>query len=577
MLSIGIVSCKGTSPKTTGETGGVYIRYNYIGYNPSRDKRVVVMAEHSIEGQKWDFINTATNDTLRSNVFEKSVFPKGAHLPFDYNYVLDFTDVREQGEYKLVTAGAEDAIIKIKDNPYADLVEAPLHWIRAARCGSYDAIDHKVCHLGDTACDVWVRDGMDNDSWHKDPKRKKKINVVGGWHDAADYLKFSLTIGYADYYLLRSYELAPELFDGVKKYSKTKYNDLLDEAKWGLDFLYRCLPDDSTFVIMVANSDDHNVGYRLPSKDQLDGQRPALCALAPEQMGYAAAALALGARIFAKQGDIELANRYGKQAERIYKIAVSKKATPGAWLNDEVNAFYGDETKADNLELAAGELYHWTNDSYYLKEAAKYADIARGAGWKAWESVNLAAHMNIMNDYKIAQNYIFLDLDEFQANSRRAGNIWGIPMKYVWGGLYAYIGVGAAALEYEVRTGSTKYKDLGTNMIDYLMGYNNWGKLFIALPNHPHSIKDPYSQVYNLQADKFPLGAISEGPGDRPSWEELEHYFGFDIKDQDTYKFNTSDGVYYDNRKDFMCQETTVSGVADGVFMLAMAAKLYKN
>ncbi len=577
LVAISFTGCKPGSSTTEGETGGVYIRYNYLGYNPGRNKRVVVMAEKNIEGQRWTLTNRTTGEVIDYGEFGPSMYPAGDHLPFDYNFVMDFSTVREIGEYELATAGAESAVFPIKINPYGDIIKAPLHWIRAARCGSEDAIDHGVCHLGDTACVVHHRVGIDNGSWHDDGNGKV-YDGSGGWHDAADYLKFSLTIGYANYYILRAYEMNPEVFQDMKLYSTTKYNDLLDEAKWGLDWLMKCMPDDDEFIIMIADSEDHNVGYRLPEHDELDGKRPMLSALSPVQMGYAAASLALGAQIFAKEGDTELAQQYGDMAERIYGRAISDDAEASAWLNDKVNAFYGDQTVNDNLALAAGELYRWSNKAEYKTDAIKYSDLARGAGWKAWESVNLAAHMNIMDTiYPIAKNYVYLDLDGFLANSRSEGNVWGIPMKYVWGGLYSYIGVGASAIEYQVRTSDRKYESLAENMIDYLLGYNNWGICFVAVEDVPNAITDPYSQVYNLQGDKFPYGAISEGPGDIQSWDKYSSYFGFDAQAERTHKFNTQAGVFYDKRKDFMCMETTIVGVADGLYMLAVASKHFND
>ena len=97
--------------------------------------------------------------------------------------------------------------------------------MRAARCGSPDCVDHKVCHSGDTACVIYRRNGIQNNKWLVDPN-KKKISGFGGWHDAGDYLKFSLTVGYTAYFLLKAYEVNPDIF--TKKQSKTDLVDVLD-------------------------------------------------------------------------------------------------------------------------------------------------------------------------------------------------------------------------------------------------------------------------------------------------------------------------------------------------------------
>ncbi|MDR0304377.1 MAG: glycoside hydrolase family 9 protein [Chitinispirillales bacterium] len=571
-------SNEATAPKKSKDTA-VYVRFNMLGYTPSRQKRMVIMSEKNIAGKEWFFVNIETGDTAQRGRLDNSIGGKSGHVPMDFNYVIDFSALNKIGKYKFVTEGVESVIISIETDPYSWLVSEPLHWMRAARCGSNDAVDHGFCHGGDKSCVVHHREGSDNGSWHDDGSGKK-IDGFGGWHDAADYLKFSLTIGYATYFLLRSYEINPELFDNMKQYSKTEFNDLIDEAKWGLDWLMKTMPENDTneFIIMVGDSEDHNAGYRLPENDEFDGKRPALSALSPHQMGYAAASLALGANIFKKLGKKDIAQKYENKSKLIFRRATSKDAVPMAALNDEVNVFYGDETVNDNLELAAAELYKLTNDDFYKTESIKYQNLARTAGWRAWESVNMPAHAVVMQWDPIAKNDLYADLDEFLTNSRRSGNIWGVPMKYVWGGLYSYIGVGSTALEFQLLTGERKYEELGRNMFDYLLGYNNWGICFVATQDprlDGKTITDPYSQVYNLQADKFPTGAISEGPGDRISWEKFKTYFGFDVDAQRTNKFNTIDGVFFDSRKDFMCMETTIGGVADGIFMIAVASKFF--
>ena len=112
-------------------------------------------------------------------------------------------------------------------------------------------------------------------------------------------------------------------------------------------------------------------------------------------------------------------------------------------------------------------------------------------------------------------------------------------------------------------------------MLDYTLGCNNWGICFVATKELPYTIQHPFSQVYVLQSDLFPIGAISEGPGEKRDWEKNKNIFAYDPEAQPTQKFNTEKGVFYDHNKDYMCMETTINGVADGIFMLALASRLY--
>jgi len=578
-------STDGTAPRRgrAEAEGGVYARFNLLGYTPSRQKRMVVMSERNITGNRWVFINTETGDTVQRGRFDTSISGRSAHMPLDYNYVIDFTGINQIGVYQFLTDGLVDPVIfPIAEDPYSWIVAAPIRWMRAARCGYYDPLDRGVCHLGDTSAILFHRRGFDNASWH-DAGSRKRMDASGGWHDAGDYVKFSLTIGYATYFLLRSYDINPGLFDTLRTYSKTDLNDLLDEAKWGLDWLYKTMTyrDTNEFIVQVANYEDHNVGYRLPQDDHLDGRRPILSALSPQQMGYTAASLALGANIFRNiPGYEELAKRYEAKARLIFRRATSSDAVPMAAYDDKVNTWYGDQTPNDNLQLAAAELYRLTGEDFFREESIRFQDLARTAGWRAWESVNMPAHLRVMEWYPIAVNDLLADLGGFLTTARRPGNIWGLPIQYVWGGLYSYIAIGANAFEFQLATGDRRFEELGRNMFDYLLGFNNWGIAFIATQDPRligRTITDPNSQIYALQAHKFPEGAISEGPGDRASWERFKHFFGFDPTVERTYKFNTDEGVFFDNRKDFMCMETTIHGVAAGIFSLAVAIRFFNE
>lgn len=557
----------------------VYLRYNHVGYNPSRKKTIVVMAEKEIAGQSWELKTVGKNSdgkTVLSGKFNASISGKSDHAPMSFNYIVDLTSVTTEGTYSFITKDAVAAEIIVKKNVYNWIVEEPLHWMRAARCGSKDCVDRGPCHFGDTACAVARREGIHNNKWKMD-ESNKMADCSGGWHDAGDYLKFSLTIGYATYFILRAYEVNPDIF--TKKLSKTDLVDVLDEAKWGLEFLMKCMPDTNEFIIMVGGLDDHNVGLRLPQNDELDGKRPWFSALSPTQMGYAAASLAVGSGVFEKLGKTADAKRYRDMAEKIFRRAASTDAVVPAWFTDtvDINPFYGDETKNDNLELAAAELYRLTKDEKYLVAAKDFSDKARSAGWRAWETVNMPAHMCLLENYSVVKNDLRVDLDEFLGNSKKRGNIWGLPLKYVWGGLYSYIGIAAAAMEFQMRTNGRQYESMALNMLDYTLGTNNWGICFVASEKIKYTIKHPFSQIYTLQSQFFPVGAISEGPGEKRDWDENKHLFAFDPSAQPTHKFNTDKCVFYDHQKDYMCMETTIAGVADGIYMLALATRVYSN
>lgn len=95
----------------------------------------------------------------------------------------------------------------------------------------------------------------------------------------------------------------------------------------------------------------------------------------------------------------------------------------------------------------------------------------------------------------------------------------------------------------------------------------------IASKTIPRSVRNVYSQIYKEQPDLFPTGAIAEGPGDKKTHDGLMQYF--QIPDNDPgHPFNTEEVVFFDNNTDFQCMETTITGLADGIFLLTLASTM---
>ena len=396
------------------------------------------------------------------------------------------------------------------------------------------------------------------------------ISSPGGWYDAGDYLKFTLTTAYTTYFLLRAYESYPV----GEKYKEEKAL-LLDEALWGLSFLMKTMPDDSTFNIQVGNADDHKQGNRMPYRDLLNGKRNAYSAFSSTQMGLTTAALALGASIFSNSSLKIKPEPYQEKAMQIYKAA--SKFGPPAWFEEGWEKFYADDSREDNMELAAVELYRLTKSDRYLEDAKLYAFRAPSGYWSSWANINMVSHLRL---FEFAPETVKMGLEQdlklFKGIADQKGNIWGVPHAYTWATLYSFLGVGSASLAYsKVLEGPEEFEKMGTDVLHYTLGLNNWGAPFVISRTIPGSVKNIYSQMYKLYPDDLtPLGAIAEGPGDRKTHDELMQYFSIPPKNK-FEEFNTPQVVFYDNDSDFQCMETTIAGMADGIYFFTLVNKLY--
>lgn len=546
----------------------IFIRYNHVGYQKQGKKEVIVFSNSDLKGLKWEIRDTLFNQILDGEL-QNSITGKSLHTSHQYNYKINCSSLDKLGDYTLIVGDRDSIHFSIKQNPYDFITSEILRYMRVMRSGSEHTLDHEPGHFGDTSCVVYRKQSEANDSW-KIGDNRKQLNMLGGWYDAGDYLKFTLTTAYATHKLLHAYTVNPELFK-YKKYSQTELPDILDEAKWGLSFLMKTMQDTNEFVIQVGGAADHKFGNRLPQNDQLDGKRECYSSFSITQMGYASAALALGAQVFEEYGHEQLAEKYKSEAIKIYQKAKNLESI--SWIQEGWEIFYSDKKGMDNLELAATELFKLTQESSYLKEAKLFARRAREGWWASWGEAHLVAHNRILPHYDYADMFIKNDLNSFKKIAMQTSNVWGLPHEYTWGSLYSFFGVANGALLYDQQKNENRFQDVYYDVLDYTLGKNNWGIAFVASENIPNSIRNVYSQFYKLQLDLFPTGSVAEGPGDYKTHLEVKQYFNIP-SDNPFDKFNTEGVVFYDNKTNFQTMETTIAGLGDALLFFTLICSL---
>jgi hypothetical protein len=483
------------------------------------------------------------------------------YIAQNYSYKIDFSALKEIGTYTLELTGAQAQRVIISENPYSLFVSQALMHLRAMRSGG-TTIYRNPSHLKDNKAIVYSVNGeWTNGAWQEVSPRRT-VDMLGGHYDAGDYIKFTLNEAYVAWHLLRAYQINPSLSD--KTHSISDLTDILDEAKYCLDYLAKTFPDENTFVIQVGDGKDHRQGWRLPENDLLDGNRPALCALSRVHMGSSAAALALGAQVF-KSIDPATAALYESKAIAIYARARQSDTQLSAFERDTTNDFYYDRTDIDNMALAAAELYNLTNAQGYLAEGSAYAPPAASTvSWGAWNSFanyRLAEH----GDEK-AKNRLLEETAGYEQD-----NVWNLPpIRYGWGVLPRWIGSANAHLMAQRLIGNQELSIPFIGVLDYTFGCNNWGIAMIASQDLPYSIRNIYNSIYRVTG-VFPAGALSEGPADKSLHDKMKNHFDIPANSP-LDEFSPSACVFHDNANDFVIQESTVGGQADIILMLALAS-----
>jgi hypothetical protein len=536
---------------------GVWIRINQAGYAPERNKVAIVLSDADIAGKNWAM--KKNNVTVLSGKIPAGKPGDSIYAAQAFTYAIDFSELKEKGNYALEVPGANAEQVFIKDDPYSLFATQALMHLRTMRSGGQARL-HKPSHLGDSAAIVYrVKGNWKQGAWQEASPRKT-IDMQGGHYDAGDFIKFTLNEAYLAWHLLSAYRENPSFF--TKAQSTSNLPDILDEAKYSLDYLLKTFPDENTFVIQVGDGRDHEQGWRMPEMDALDGKRPALCALSRTQMGSTAAALALGASVF-KNLDANAAAKYEEKAKAIYARARQSDTQASAFERNDINDFYYDQTDVDNMALAAAELYDLTKIQSYLDEGKAYAPPA--ASEVSWGDWNAFANYRLAELGDEAAKKRFL----LEAGRYERENIWNLSGDYTWSSLHRWIGMA----NVHFRAQRAQGKELSVpflGVLDYTFGRNNWGIAMLASVDLPRSIRNIYNGIYRL-TKAFPTGALSEGPGDKAIHLEMRKYFR--IPENSPFeKFNTEAGVFYDNADDFMIQESTIGGQGDLLLMLALAS-----
>jgi len=281
-------------------------------------------------------------------------------------------------------------------------------------------------------------------------------------------------------------------------------------------------------------------------------------------MGYTAAALALGACVFGKI-DVESAALYKNKAIAIYDRAKKSDTQVSAFERDATNDFYYDRKDADNMALAASELYRLTRNKKYLDDGKIYAPpVTYRVYW---------GEMNAFANYRLAEHGDTAAKDRFflETSRYKFNNIWNLPAKrYGWGSLPVWIGMANACFLAWRLDKKKDFPDPFIGVLDYAFGCNNWGIAMLASEDLPCSIRNIYSFVWHV-LKTLPVGALSEGPADRETHDLLKRFFKTPVNSP-LEQFNTSACVFYDDAYDFMIQESTIWGQGTFILMLALAS-----
>lgn len=581
------------------------IRTNNIGYFPDDIKAAVYLGDR--DSNDIDFIIT---DTKGNKITPDSVVKVNPWNPVPYAARIYFSSVATPGEYTIIARDRKGhdvtpaKSIYIGKDAYSrlDLQNLPLYYIRQQRCG-YNPVHGDSCHT------------IDGYAVLAGENTGKYFDVTGGWHDASDYLQYLPTSANTVYQMLFAYQQTPEVFtDKFDKDGKPGSNgvaDILDEARYGLEWMLKMNPSDSLYFNQIADDRDHRYAG-VPSGDTVDyelpvrlarpvyptsGQPYGLKKYKNRSRGEAssvakfASAFALGADIF-KESDSGFASLLAEKAEKAYQYA---RQRPGACQTAPCISpyFYEEDNYVDDLELAAAQLNDINPTRQYTIDAVNYGRMEPVTPWMGADSARHYQWYPFINlgHYKLAGSKDKRISREFAENMRSgidrvarkgADNPFICGLPFIWCSNNLAVAFVTQAMLYRLTTGNEDYKEYETAARDWLMGNNPWGQTMIILP-HDYNIPSPedsHSAMSNLTVNgrhgrDYLIGGLVDGPVYKAIFNSL---WGVRLRNDDKLApYQGTVAVYHDDYSDYSTNEPTLDGTASLMYMLGILASQAKD
>ncbi|MCX4985459.1 glycoside hydrolase family 9 protein [Streptomyces sp. NBC_00572] len=525
------------APAATGASAAsaatTAVRVNQVGYLPDGPKRASVVTT-TAQALTWQLRN-ASGTVVASG----STVPRGADAPSGQSVqVADFSSYRSTGTgYVLAVDGGSSAPFDIRADLYDALRSDAMAFFHHQRSGI--AIDASLVgsayarpagHLGiapnkgDTSvpCQASVCDGTQD--------------VRGGWYDAGDHGKYVVNGGISTWLVVNSFERAkragkeaplgdstlrvPERGNGVP--------DVLDEARWELDFLMRMqVPEGKPYAGMAFHKIHDAAWTGMPLRPDQDAQPRELHRPSTAATLNLAAVAAQCARVY-RPYDSAYADRCLSSARRAWTAA---RANPALYAPDSDSTgggAYGDTRVTDEFYWAAAELYAASGESTYRDAVTSSswhtsadAFSPYGFGWADTAALGRLVLATVPNGLPAAdaariRSSVTAAADGYLARMAAQGYAVPVPADgYFWGSNGEVANDAVVMAVAGELTGDARYRAGALETMDYLLGRNALGLSYVT-GHGEMSSQNQHHRFWAHQLDPAlphpPAGSLAGGP-----------------------------------------------------------------
>ncbi|KAH0990775.1 hypothetical protein GBA52_002258 [Prunus armeniaca] len=250
------------------------------------------------------------------------------------------------------------------DFTYGEALDKSLMFFEAQRSGKLPS-DQRVKWRGDSG----LTDGL-----------AQGVNLVGGYYDAGDHVKFGLPMAFTVTMLSwGAIEFRKEITD------LAQMGQTLWAIRWGTDYFMKAHPQPNVLWGQVGDGDSDHYCWERPedmttprTAYKIDENHPG-----SDLAGETAAALASAAIAFQPYNSSYSALLL-VHAKQLFTFADRFRGLYDESIGSAKN-FYTSSGYSDELLWAAAWLYQATNEEYYLKYVVDNAVYMGGTGWAVKE------------------------------------------------------------------------------------------------------------------------------------------------------------------------------------------------
>lgn len=507
------------------------VRVNQLGYLPDGPKRATV-ASAATAPLGWQL-----RDAAGAVVASGTTTVRGADQASGHStHLVDFGAYTGAGSgYTLGVDGRTSHPFDISPSLYDSLRADSMSFFYQQRSGI--AIDAALAggsayarpagHLGvapnkgdsDVPCQAGVCD--------------YRVDARGGWYDAGDHGKYVVNGGISVWEMVNSFERArrsggdaalgdttlrlPERGNGTP--------DVLDEARWELEFLLRMQVPAGKPMAGMAFHKMHDARWTaLPTRPELDAEQRELHKPSTAATLNLAASAAQCARVYA-QYDAAFAARCLDAARRAWTAAKANPDVLAPAGDNTGGGAYEDADVSDEFYWAAAELLATTGEPQYRDAVTSSPHHARPVDGFWWGGTATLGRITLAtvpgvglpaDDIARLRGLLTSAADGHLATM--AGQGYPVPLPatgYGWGSNSSVTNNAMVmAVAYEL-TGQQRYRAGALESLDYLLGRNALDLSYVTGYGERHS-ENQHHRFWAHQNDASlphpPAGSFAGGP-----------------------------------------------------------------